>query len=297
MSDLGSPLPEQPLRFGEMLIASFRYLRRNPGATLGVGALLATASSAVTGIVIDGVLLGGSRSSEFTALLAGETLTAEQVRRASDSIAAAAPYLVLAAVVAIVVQLLGMGLMTQGMVRAMRGEQVRAGELWSQVPWSRIVSINLLVGLLLLVAVGVPTVAAVTSGSSGFEIAAFAFASGFALIISVVSTLAVPAAVIEDLGARAALRRALTVTRRLLLRATAIMLGSLIFWDAVAGLVATPIGGIVGALAGAPGNASGTALQSLVSGIVSGAIILPATAAMAVLLYVDLVRRGSAAPQ
>lgn len=290
MSAIESLVPDRPLRFSDMLSATFRYLRRNPSATLGVGALLGTVTSTVTGIVLQGMVFGNSRAADLQRLLAGETMSTKEINVAIAQIGEVAPYLGFAGAVAALVQFAAMGVMTLGMVRAMRGERIQPSELWRSVPWRRILGINLLVFAVMLAVVAVPVGIAFAVGG-GLAIAALGFAGVLAFVVAVVSTLAVPAAIIDDLGVTAALRRALFVTRGALLRTSVLIFGSLVFWDAIGGLLAGPAGGLFGALSGGATSPSGQALSTLVSGIVSGAITLPSTSAMAVLVYTDRVRR------
>jgi hypothetical protein len=290
MSGKESLVPAGPLRLGEMLIATFRYMRGNPAATLGVGALLGTVTSTVSGIVMNGVVFGNQQGTELQRLLAGETLNQAGIDRAITQLGDVAPYLAVAGAVSALIQLAAMGVMTLGFVRALQGERLQPSALWREVPWRRIVGINLMVFVLVLVAVSVPVGLALLAGGTA-AIAALTVACILAFMIAVVSTLAVPAAVVEELGVKAALRRALAVSRGAIFRTTGLILASLLFWDAVGTLLGTPIGGIFGALAGGTTSAAGDALTTLVSGIVVGAITLPATSAMAVLVFVDRVAR------
>lgn len=283
-------VPEQPLRFGEMLVATFRYLRRNPAATLGVGALLGTVTSTVTGVVMNGMVFGNGRGDALQRLLAGESQTSTQVKAAMAQIGDVAPYLALAGVVGAIVQFAAMGVMTLGMVRAMRGEHVRPSQLWREVPWGRIIGINALVFVGMVVVVALPVGLAIILGGSA-AIAALVAAGFLAFLVAVISTMAVPAALMDDLGIRASLKRAVGVTRGAIVRTSWLVFASLVFWDAVGSLLGSPVGSVVGALAGGAASSSGQALTSLVAGIVTAAVTLPAGSAMAVLIYDDRKRR------
>lgn len=292
MSAMDPLVPDRPLRLAEMVTATYRYMRRNPAATLGIGALLGTVTSVVSGIVIDGIVFGSNRGGDLQRVLAGETLTTEQLEAAIAQISAIAPYLAMAGAVATLVQFAAMGVMTLGMVRAMHGEHVQPSTLWRVVPWGRIIGINLAMSVLMLLLISVPVGIAFVAGGPA-AIAAVAVAGLLAFVVAVLSTLAVPAAIIDGLGVKDAIRRAVAVTRSGLLRASWLIFASLVFWDALGSIIAAPIGSLFGALAGGASSASGHALDNLVAGIVSGAITLPATSAMAVLVYIDCVRRSS----
>lgn len=290
MSSTDPLIPDQPLRFGEMLTATYRYMRRNPAATLGVGALLGTVTSAVQGIVVNGIVFGSNRGDQIQRLLAGETLSTKEVQAAIDEVATMAPYLALAGVVQAIVQFAAMGVMTLGMVRALRGERLQPSELWREVPWTRILGINLALFGIMLVAVGVPLLAAIAIGGPA-AIVLLSIAISLAFFITVVSTLAVPASIIDQLGVVESIRMAVSVSRGALLRTTGLIFGSILFWTLIGDFIGSPVGSIVGSLAGGSGSASGSALSAMVAGIVAGAITLPASSAMAVLVYIDRVRR------
>lgn len=290
MSSMDSLVPDRPLRFGEMLTATFRYMRRNPAATLGVGALLGTITSTVQGVLLNGIVFGSNRGDQLQRLLAGETMSTKEIQAAIDEVAQMAPYLALAGAVQTIVQFAAMGVMTLGMVRAMRGERPQPSELWRLVPWTRILGINLAVLVVMLIAVGVPLGAAIIIRGP-IAIALLSLAISLAFFIAVVSTLAVPASIVDQLGVRDSMRMAVGVCRGALLRTTGLIFASLFFWTVLGDLIGSPIGSIIGGMAGGPSSAAGSALSTMVAGIVAGAITLPASSAMAVLVYVDRIRR------
>ena len=290
MSAMDSPVPGGPLRFGDMLSATFQYLRRNPAATLGIGALLATATSTVQGVMLNGFVFSSNRGAELEKVLSGSQLTEAELQSAIDSIATLAPYLAVAFIVQTIVQFLAMGVMTVGMVRAMQGERVQPGALWSAVPWARILGINLLVFVAILVGAGVPFGLALFAPTP-VAVVALALAFGIGFILAVASTLAVPASIVDGLGVMAAMRAAVLATRTSVFRTTMLIVGSILFWSVVGSFIGSPIGSILGSLSGGSGSATGSALSSMVAGIIGGAITLPASSAMAVLIYVDRIRR------
>lgn len=290
MSAMEPLVPDRPLTFFEMLAATFRYLRRNPGATLGIGALLGTVTSTVYGIVFDGLVFGAGRAAEFEALLSGKPMSNAEITAAIEQMGELSPYIAMALAVSLVVQFAAMGVMTVGMVRAMQGEPLRPAEVWRHVPWARIVSVNLLVFGLLLAVVALPVIPGYLLGGWAL-LAGLALAALASIIVASISSLAVPAAILEGLGAVAALRHTLVVTRQRIGRTVWLVFASLVVWDAVGSLIASPVSAIMASLAGGTDSAAGSALAGLVSGIVTGAITLPTTAAMAVLIYTDLLRR------
>lgn len=290
MSELPAPSPEAPLRVATLLVTTYRYLRSNPGATLGVAALLSTITSAVSGVVLNGVLLGGRDNTALGRFLSGETLTKADSANLLQEMTDAVPLLAVVSAVSALIQLAAVGVMTLGMVRALAGERVGAAELWRRVPWARVILINLMIVGILLAASVVPLVgAAVLGGGSGLALIALALTVVLALTVATV--LAVPAALTEDLRPWAAVRRSLQLTRRAWWRTAGLLLSGLLTWQVVASLIASPVSALAGAVAGGPSSAAGAALASLIAGIVAGAITLPADAATATLVYADLARR------
>lgn len=281
-------IPAGALRFGDMMAATFRYLRRWPGATLGIGALLATATTIISTMASSALSSAGGGA--LDGLAAGETLTAQQAEEAVQALMAALPYLAMALAVSALAQLAGMGVMTVGMVRALRGEPLEPGVLWRLVPWARVFAINGLVLASIVAVMGAATVVGVAVGGPAIA-AILILAIGVALWIALLSTLAVPAAILEDLTVTAALRRCLTVSQGRRGRTIGLLLGATVLWTGLGEFVGLPAGSLVGALAGGNGTTTGSVLTDLVHGIAAGAVTLPAASAMAVLVYVDLVRR------
>ncbi len=286
-----SLIPDRPLRISEMFLATYQYLRRNLTATVGVGALLATVTSAISGVVVNGMLLGRDQGSALDRLIAGETLTATQAQAVAQQVTEAAPLLALAFAVSMLVQLAAMGIMTLGMVDALRGERPTPASLWRRTPWRRIVGVNVAIVLLELVASAVPVaIAFIVGGALG--LAALGIAIVIAISIAVLTALAVPATVMHDLGVRAALTRSVAVNRHGALRTAWALLATVVVWQMLGGFLGNPIGVIVGIAAGGTSTSAGSALTSLVASIVSGAISLPAIAGMTTLIYVDRLRRS-----
>lgn len=290
MSSMDSLVPDRPLQFGDMLGATFRYMRGNPAATLGVGALLATATSTVQGVMLNGFVFGSNRGADLEKLLAGNQLSDAELQKAIDGVAELAPYLAVAGIVQTIVQFLAMGVMTLGMVRAMQGGKLRPSELWRAVPWRRILGINLAVFVAVLVAGGIPFALALIAPTP-VAIVALALALGIGFMVAVASTLAVPASIVDGLGVRESIGAALVATRTAIFRTSALIVGSILFWTLAGDVIGSPIGAILGSLSGGSASASGAALSTMVTGIVGGAITLPASSAMAVLIYVDRKRR------
>lgn len=284
-------IPDRPLRIGEMLVATTRYLRHNAGATVGVGALLATATSVIDGVVVNGVLLGRGQGTALDRLIAGQTLTAADTQVLVRQVTDAAPLLALAVAVSMLVQLAAMGVMTLAMADVLRGRRPTPGTLWGRVPWRRIVGVNIAIVVLELVASAVPIAVAFIAGGA-LGLAAMGLSVVIALSIAVLTALAVPATVVHGLGVRDAIARSVLVNRHGALRTAWALLVTVAVWQMLGGFIGNPIGLIVGLLGGGPSTATGSVLTSLVANIVSGAIALPAIAGMTTLIYIDRLRRS-----
>ncbi len=284
-----SLIPGQPLRMGEMLAAVFRYLRANPAATLGIGALLSTVTSTISAVVMNGVLLGTSSTSPLGRMLAGESLTVAEATLATKQITDAAPALATAAGISVLVQLAAMGVMTLGMVESLKGQQLAPAQLWRAVAWRRIIGVNLAIVGLMLLAAALPVLLAVVVGGA-FGLACMAAAGLAGLIIAILTALAVPATVMDGLPVREALRQSVLVTRGGFFRTAWMLFFAGLIWQALGNLIGSPVGAIFGSFAGGTGSAAGSALTSILASIVAGAISLPASAGTITLIYLERVR-------
>ena len=92
-------VPDRPLGISEMLTATYRYMRANPSATLGVGAILSVVTAVVNGIVVQGMIFGGDQGSALTRMLTGETLTAADAQAVAREVASVAPLLGLSSII------------------------------------------------------------------------------------------------------------------------------------------------------------------------------------------------------
>ena len=284
------PVPNQPLRLGEMLVLTFRFMRAHAGATLGIGALLATVSATVSGVVTQGVVMqiDGIRLWNEAA---GQQVTAGMLDELSVAVRDALPWFLAVLAVSFIVQLAATGVMTLAVIRDDRGQTVQPGELWGDVPWPRLIGINLLIVALIVLA-GVGPIALLMISDS-FAIAALLVMFASAVMIALGTSLAVPAAMREDLGARAALARSVALIKRSWMRTAGLLVAANLIWSSIGSLIATPVGAIAGSLAGGSRSTIGQTLQTLLTDIASGAVALPGIAIMTTLIYFDRVQRTS----
>lgn len=280
--------PAGAMRIGEMLVNTYRFMRAHPAATLGIGALLASVSASVNGIIVNGVILRDQALTALEEVLNG-TASAATMDVLTSDLRSAIPWLIFTVAVSFVTQLAATGVMTLAVLRALRGEPVQPGALWRDVPWTRLLGINaLLLGLILLGSLAPLLFAALTGR---FVLETMGIVLVVVLVFLVSTSLAVPAAMNERLGPRAAIARSLILVRRAWWRTAAALGVANLLWSAVGNFVGTSLGVVLGALAGGPRSDTAGVLQDLVTSILTGAATLPGLAIMTTLVYFDRVAR------
>lgn len=280
--------PLGPMRVNDMILNTFRFMRAHPATTLGIGALLATVNATVNGIVMNGVIMGSKPVQAFVASAGSEVSTA-MLQDLAAATRASLPWLVLILAVSFITQLAAIGVMTLAVLRSHRDQTVQAAELWSAVPWGRLLAINVNIVLLVLVAEALPF--AVVLFSDTFMFAAVGAMFGIAAVIVFSTALAVPAAMNEELGPRAALSRSMALVRGAWWRTALALLLANFFWTAIGNFIGTPIASIFGAVAGGSRSTFAQVLDTLLANIITGAVTLPGLAVMTTFIYFDRVAR------
>ena len=276
------------MRVNDMLLSTYRFMRAYPAATLGIGALLATVTATVNGLVMNGVVMGSDAMKAFNAS-AGNEVSAAVLEGLSDATRASLPWLMLIFAVSFVTQLAAIGVMTLAVLRSNRDQTVQPGELWSEVPWQRLIAINGLILLLVLVANAVPFALLLFFDSAMFVALGAMFAITASIVFS--TALAVPASMNEQLGPRAALARSLVLVRGAWWRTAFALFLANLFWSAIGNFIGSPIAAILGALAGGSRSTFAQVFESLVVNIITGAVTLPGLAVMTTFIYFDRVVR------
>ena len=295
-------IPLRPLGVGELLDGAFTSIRRNPRATLGIAALLLTASAVITTTVS---LLLVHYVGSVTLPDPGQQLTdAQATRLLTRILQVLAPTAAVSAVLAFIVDTVLTGLLTVVIGRLVLGHKVTAGEAWRiarpRIP--ALVGATLLIPLILL---GVWTVYAVmlvilaVAHAPGVLIGLLAVLgaiAGIALTIwlAIMFRMAGPAVVLERQGPAQALARSWRLVRGSFWRVLGITLLAGLIVLVTAGVLQIPFG-LLAALAGggsslllSTGGSVAGILISAVGGVVAGAVARPISAGVAVLLYVDL---------
>ena len=295
-------IPLRPLGVGELLDGAVTSIRRNPRATLGIAAVLLTASAVITTAVS---LLLVHYVGTVTLPSPGQNLTdAQATRLLTRILEVLAPTVAVSAVLAFIVDTVLTGLLTVVIGRLVLGHKITAGEAWRiarpRIP--ALVGATLLIPLILLGVWGVYAVVLVilaVAHAPGALIGALAGVGAIAAIVltiwfSIMFRMAGPAVVLEREGPAQALARSWRLVRGSFWRVLGITLLAGLIVLVTAGVLQIPFG-LLAAMAGGGnsllpstgGNVAGI-LISAVGGVVAGAVARPISAGVAVLLYVDL---------
>ena len=282
-------LPDRPLTGPEMLGATLALLRRQPAATLGLGALLSTVSAVVNGVIIDGILIGSAPEGPIARLLTGAGLTGAELSELSAAIAAARGPLLILAAVGLVVQIAASGTLTIVTNGAINGTPVPPANTWARVPWPRLIVTNVLIGIAMAVGALVAVPLSLMGGNSG-AIVGLGVGLAWALAAAVATALAVPAAVLENGGPWQALRHGFALVRGAFWRTAWLLLLANAFGQAVATLVSYPIT----VLTGIGGGTAAQTFSGIAGAIAGGAVSLPIVTGMTTIVYHDRLHRIAA---
>src|SRR6516162_5892719 len=295
-------IPLRPLGVGELLDGAFTSIRRNPRATLGIAAVLLTASAVITTALS---LLLVRYFGTVTLPSPGQKLTdAQATRLLTRILEVLAPTVAVSAVLAFIVDTVLTGLLTVVIGRLVLGHKITAGEAWRiarpRIP--ALVGVTLLIPVILL---GVWAVYAVVlvilavAHAPGTLIGLLAVLGAIAAIVltiwfAIMFRMAGPAVVLEREGPAQALARSWRLVRGSFWRVLGITLLAGLIVLITAGILQIPFG-LLAAMAGggnsllpSTGGNVASILISAVGGVVAGAVARPISAGVAVLLYVDL---------
>ena len=295
-------IPLRPLGVGEMLDGAFTSIRRNPRATLGIAALLLTASAVIT-TTLSLILVHYVGS--VTLPTPGEQLTTAQATRLLTTMGEVlAPTAAVSIVLAFIVDTVLTGLLTVVIGRSVLGHKITAGEAWRIVRprMAALIGVTLLIPLILI---GIWAVYAIVliilavAHAPGALIGGLAALGAIAAIVLtiwfvIMFRMAGQAVVLEREGPVRALSRSWRLVRGSFWRVFGITLLAGLIVVITAGVLQIPFslfaamaGGGNSLLPSTGGNVAGI-LISAVGGVVAGAVARPISAGVAVLLYVDL---------
>lgn len=272
-------VPLMPLTMSDMFSGAARTMRNNPGATIGLGFLVAAAAAIPTLLLQLGVL-------ELNVTL--------DTRQALLSFAPLLFSLIASQVLS--------GLIVRVVAEAALGTKMSIGEAWAATrpQLLRLIGLGLVIGLITgavtVIPIGLAVFLGLNTGSVGaavfFVLVGFGAALVLLLLVTVKVVLAPAALVLEELGVGAALRRGwrLTGESSPFWRVFGIHLLTVI----IVGIVSAVISGIlvvpfvlgVGIDEVGGATATSVALEAVV-GVVTSALFTPFFAGVICLLYLD----------
>jgi hypothetical protein len=302
-------IPLRPLGIGEILDGAISYVRRDPKTVLGISALVAAASALLQ------LVLYGALSRAFTPLLNLSTApsggtSAEfdaAMRDLTGGLAGLAAALVAVGLVTYILNVLATGLLTTAMGRAVLGKPVSTSDVWRRAAgrfWpllgvtllvSLILSVSLVVGLAVAVLLGV-LIGQASSGLGALVGVLLGLGVGVGFVWLYVKLLLSPVAlVLEGVGPVTAIKRSYALVGGAWWRTFGIHLLAVIIAAVVSQVITVPFGLIGGVISASTAGSSGALdpfsfTQSLVtalSTLVSSTIVIPFSAGVISLLYID----------
>jgi hypothetical protein len=295
-------IPLRPLGVGEILDGAFTSIRRNPRATLGLAAILLIMSTVVTTVfsVILVHYLG-----TITLPSPGQQLTSGQESHLLHRLLVVfVPIVAVNAVLGFIVHTVLTGLLTMVIGRGVLGQQITPGEAW-RLARPRLLPLLGTTLLVLLVILGVWVVYALflailaAAGAAGTGAGTVALLGAIAAAVltiwfGIMLVTSGSVTVLERERPARALARSWRLVRGSFWRVFGITVLAAIIVAVTFevlqipfNLIASTAGGGGSLLAGSGGSVTG-AFIGAVGQVVAGAVVLPISAGVAVLLYVDL---------
>ena len=282
-------IPLRPLGLGEILDGSFATIRRNPKATLGIAAIIMTISAVITSSLAVSLVSLPSP---------GQNLSSQQAAHLLGQIFAdALPVLGVTVLLTIIVQAVLAGLLAPIIAREVSGQRISAGDAWRvaapRLPRVLLATVLvvlaglgplLLLGLILLIgfAAGAPPVIYAAIGVPGFFVAVV-----LSIWFSTMFSLVTPVVVLERERPGAALARSWRLVRRSFWRVFGIILLAGLIVAVASAILQLPFSFLSTLFGGARGFSAGTVI-AVIGTIAAGTVTRPISAAVTVLLYVDM---------
>ncbi len=300
-------IPLRPLGVGEILDGAISYMRRDPRTVLGISAIIAAA------IALLQLLMFGSFATLFDRLLSDPAITSPgsgaepNTGALAGGIAGIGGVALLVTVVTFLLNVLATGMLTTAMGRAVLGRPVSTSDVWQRARkrfWP-LLGLTLLVGLAVgavaTVGIGIAVLLgyAVGQASAGLGVllgVLLALAAVLATVWLTVGLLLAPVALIlENVGVTTSMRRSFRLVKGAWWRTFGIYLLATILAYIVAQVLTLPfsfIGGIISGTQATSGELANpftfaTALAGSLGTLVSQTIVIPFTAGITALLYID----------
>lgn len=278
-------IPLRPLGLGEILDGSFATIRRNPKATLGIAAIIMTISAVISStLTLNMINVNGL----------GKHPTPHQMEQ---FLAGLLPVLGVTVLLTLIVQAVLSGLLAPVIAREASGQQISAGDAWRAAA-PRLPSVLLATLLVLLAGLG-PLLALgiilLIGEAAGAPPAVYAVIGVPGLLVAVVLSiwfstmfsLVTPVVVLERERPAAALARSWRLVRRSFWRVFGILLLATIIVAVASAILQIPFTFVSAVFGGAAGFSAGTVI-AVIGTIAAGTVTRPISAAVTVLLYVDM---------
>lgn len=278
-------IPLRPLGLGEILDGSFATIRRNPKATLGIAAIIMTISAVISStLTLNMINVNGL----------GKHPTPHQMEQ---FLAGLLPVLGVTVLLTLIVQAVLSGLLAPVIAREASGQQISAGDAWRAAA-PRLPSVLLATLLVLLAGLG-PLLALgvilLIGAAAGAPPAVYAVIGVPGLLVAVVLSiwfstmfsLVTPVVVLERERPAAALARSWRLVRRSFWRVFGILLLATIIVAVASAILQIPFTFVSAVFGGAAGFSAGTVI-AVIGTIAAGTVTRPISAAVTVLLYVDM---------
>lgn len=278
-------IPLRPLGLGEILDGSFATIRRNPKATLGIAAIVMTISAVITStLTLNLINVQGL----------GNHPTPHQVEQFLTGLL---PVLGVTVLLTLIVQAVLSGLLAPVIAREAGGQQISAGDAWRAAA-PRLPSVLLatllvlLAGLGPLLALGVFLLIGAAAGAppgvyAVIAVPGFLVAVVLTIWFSTMFSLVTPVVVLERERPAAALARSWRLVRRSFWRVFGILLLATIIVAVASAILQIPFTVVSAVFGGAAGFSAGTVI-AVIGTIAAGTVTRPISAAVTVLLYIDM---------
>jgi hypothetical protein len=284
-------IPLRPLSLSDIFNGAALYIRPNPGATLGLTAVVVVTTQIISLAAFFGPLAAASR-----------LRTAPPDELTGGDVAAWVLSGGLAGLVGWLTGILLTGMLTVVVGRAVFGGSIGAGEAWARVR-GRLPALLGLVALeaagLILLGGGVGVIIGVTAAAGnvgaavllGFPLVLASIAGVFYVYVAL--TFAPVLIVLERMPVIAAMTRSFALVRNSFWRILGIRMLTWLVVTLIAGAVAVPFD-FLGQLAGGSGPQLAAATVGAVGAVIGRIITAPFSAGVVVLLYTDRRIRGEA---
>lgn len=278
-------IPLRPLSIGDIMTGALEYVRADPKAVITISASIGVAAAFLQ------LLFVAVNTGDITTLLNADpnAITPEELLSALVPIFAV---LVASGVLSGFLQVLGTGMLTHVVGRAVIGTRTSASEAWHLVRpqlW-RLIAATILVGIVVFLGVLIPLLPGIVVLATGN----IAVGASLTLIGSIPATvlaiwftfglvLSTPALALEDLSPIHALKRSWKLVKGAFWRTLVIVFIGSIVGQAVGSILASPF-----ALVGASGEISTlTVFATAIAGMVTVLVALPFVAGVTALVYID----------